>query len=60
MDEKEDYKENNKYDRIYEKAKKYTNCKKRINNINQYLKDNIENENISKILAKMEEIMYEN
>ena len=59
VDEKEDYKENNKYDRMYEKANKYVNCKKRINNINQYLEENIEKENISKILAKMEEIMYE-
>ena len=59
VDEKEDYKENNKYDKIYEKAKKHVNCKKRINNINQYLEENIEKENISKILSKMEEIMYE-
>ena len=58
-DEKEYYKENNKYDKIYEKAKKHVNCKKRINNINQYLEENIEKENISKILSKMEEIMYE-
>ena len=60
VDEKEDYKENNKYDKVYEKANKYVNCKKRINNINYYLEENIEKENISKILSKMEEIMYEN
>ena len=60
VDEKEDYKENNKYDKIYEKAKKYVNCKKRINNISQYLKDNLESENISKILAKVEDVIYEN
>ena len=60
VDEKEDYKENNKYDKVYEKARKYVNCKKRINSISQYLKDNIENENISKILAKVEAVIYEN
>ena len=59
VDEKEDYKENNKYDRIYEKAKKYVNCRKRIDNINQCLQENIEKDNITKILARMEEIIYE-
>lgn len=59
VDEKEDYKENNKYGKIYEKAKKYVNCKKRIDNINQYLEENIDKDNITKILAKMEELIYE-
>ena len=59
VDEKEDYKKNNKYNQIYEKAKRYVNCKKRIDNINQYLEENIENDNITKVLAKMEEIIYE-
>lgn len=59
VDEKEDYKVNNKYDCIYEKANKYVNCKKRINNIIQFLEENIEKENITKKLARMEEIIYE-
>lgn len=59
VDEKEEYKENNKYVRIYEKAKKYVNCKKRIDNINQYLNEIIDKDNITKILSKMEEVMYE-
>ena len=59
VDEKEDYKNNNKYDSIYEKAHKYVNCRKRIDNINQFLEENIEKDNITKILARMEEIVYE-
>lgn len=59
VDEKEDYKENNKYAKVYEKANKYVNCKKRIESINQYLEENIEKDDITKTLAKMEEIMYE-
>ena len=46
VDEKEDYNNNNKYEAIYEKAHKYVNCRKRIDNIN-------------KIIARMEEIVYE-
>ena len=60
VDEKEDYKENNKYTKIYEKANKFVNCRRRIENINQFLTENIEKENITKILARMEEIIYEN
>ena len=59
VDEQEDYKEKNQYEKIYEKARKYVNCKKRITNINTYLEESIGKENISKILSKMEKIMYE-
>ena len=59
VDEKEDYKENNKYDGLYEKAKKYVNCRKRIDNINHYLEENIEDKNITKKIARMEQIIYE-
>ena len=59
VDEKEDYKEDNRYSRIFERANKYVNRKKRINNISQYLEENIEKENLTKILTRMEEIMYE-
>lgn len=59
VDEKEDYDKNNKYDKIYDKAKKYVNCKRRADNISQFLTENLEKEDITKILARMEEIMYE-
>lgn len=59
IDSKEDYKNLNKYDKFYEKAKKEINLKIRIENIMQYLYDNIEKEEFTKILGKMEEIMYE-
>ncbi len=39
VDEKEDYKENNKYGRFYEKAHKYVSCKNRLDNINKYVED---------------------
>ena len=59
VDEKEDYKNLNRYAEFYEKANKYVNCKKRIDIINEYLMDNIETKNITKMLSGMEEIMYE-
>lgn len=59
VDEKEDYKNLNRYVEFYEKANKYVNCKKRIDIINEYLVDNIETKNITKMLSGMEEIMYE-
>ncbi len=59
VDEKEDYKNLNRYAEFYEKANKYVNCKKRIDIINEYLMDNIETKNITKMLSEMEEIMYE-
>ena len=59
VDEQEDYKENNKYCNIYEKAKKYVNCKKRIDNIYQYLEENMETDNITKTIAKIEDVIYE-
>ena len=55
----EDYKNLNRYAEFYEKANKYVNCKKRIDIINEYLMDNIETKNITKMLSEMEEIMYE-
>ena len=59
VDEKEDYKNLNRYVEFYEKSNKYVNCKKRIDIINEYLMDNIETKNITKMLSGMEEIMYE-
>lgn len=59
VDEKEDYKNLNRYTEFYEKANKYVNCKKRIDIISEFLMENIETKNITKVLSEMEEIMYE-
>lgn len=59
VDYKEDYKSLNQYDFFYKKANRYVNYKKRIDNINEYLNLNIENEEISKILYSMEDVIYE-
>lgn len=59
VDEKEDYKNLNRYTEFYEKANKYVNCKKRIDTIAEFLMENIETKNITKVLSEMEEIMYE-
>ena len=56
---KENYKNLNKYTEFYEKANKYVNCKKRIDTITEFLMENIETKNITKMLSEMEEIMYE-
>ncbi len=59
VDQKENYKNLNKYTEFYEKANKYVNCKKRIDTITEFLMENIETKNITKMLSEMEEIMYE-
>ena len=56
---KEDFKNSNQYDILYKKANRYVNYKKRIDNINEFLNSNIENTEISKIIASMEDIIYE-
>ena len=59
VDEKYDNKNLNNYAKIFKKAKKTIGIKKRIENINEYLYSNINNENINKILNKMEKIINE-
>lgn len=59
VDYKEDFKNSNQYDILYKKANRYVNYKKRIDNINEFLNSNIENTEISKIIASMEDIIYE-
>lgn len=59
VDEKEYYKNLNRYTEFYEKTNKYVNCKKRIDIISEFLMENIETKNITKVLSEMEEIMYE-
>lgn len=48
------FKEFNQYNRCFEKAKEYINCRIRIEKINNFLLDNIEKEDIKKILGRIE------
>ncbi len=57
--EQEDYKSSNKYNEIYSKANKYINKKNRINEIYNYLMENINDESIREKIIKVEEIIYE-
>lgn len=59
VDDKVEYKNLNKYDKFYEKAKNYINHKKRIDNINTFLMESIEQEYLTKMLGRMEDIIYE-
>lgn len=59
VDYEEKYKKLNQYEKIFDKAKKNINCKKRINTITEFLNENLEKENFTKILSRMEEVMYE-
>ena len=59
VQEKSDNKNLNSYDKFFEKAKKYINLKKRINNISNYLLQNINNPDITEKLKKMETIINE-
>lgn len=55
----EDSKSNNKYNEIYNKANKYINKKNRINEIYNYLMENITDDDIKEKIMKVEEILYE-
>lgn len=57
--EEENYKNENNYMQIYNKAHKYINRKNRIIEIYNYLIDNINNENIREKINEVEEILYE-
>ena len=59
VDYKEDFKNSNQYDILFKYANRYVIYKKRIDNINEFLNSNIENTEISKIIASMEDIIYE-
>ena len=59
VDSKQDYKKQNNYEKIFEKANKNINRHKRIERISNYLVENIESDNFIKIIGKMEEVMYE-
>lgn len=59
VDNKEDYKNLNNYDKYFEKAHKYINCKRRIDGIIEYLNNNLEEKNFTSTLGKIEEMLYE-
>ncbi len=59
VDNKQDYKKQNNYEKIYEEANKYINRNKRIDRLMYFLKENIDSEDFIKIVGKMEEVMYE-
>lgn len=53
------YKEKNKYTEIYEKAYKYVSIKRRIDNIYNYLIENINSPTIKTKVQKLEEALFE-
>ena len=59
VDYEEKYKHLNQYEKIFDKAKKNINRKKRINAITEFLNENLEKECFTKILSRMEKVMYE-
>lgn len=58
-EESMNFKKENCYNDVYEKARKYTNINNRINQIYEYLLKNIENNEIKTKLQQMEDIIYE-
>lgn len=54
-----DYGNLNTYQELYEKAKVYVNYKRRIEDIQNYLLENIQDKNFKEILSKMEEVINE-
>ena len=59
VDTKEDYKNLNNYEKYYEKAHKYINHSKKIKKISNFLEENIEKEDFSELIKRMEDIINE-
>lgn len=59
VDQKTNYKKANTYNQKYEKARVYVNLNNRINNIQGFLKENINEKDFKEILLKMEKIIDE-
>ena len=59
VDEKVDYKDLNKYKEVFDLAKKKINMIKRVKRINEYLLENLEENDFLIILKKMEDVIYE-
>ena len=59
VQDEQNFKSNNRYNDIYNKAHKYINIKNRINEIYNYLEENINEDNIKNKINRIEEILYE-
>lgn len=59
VDERLDNKNLNNYTKYFEKAKKYISYKTRIDNINNFLLENIDKEDFKDIIRKMEDVINE-
>ncbi len=59
VEQKTEYKDLNNYDKYFEKAHKFVNRKRRIDNITEFLNNNIEDNILSNTLSKIEGILYE-
>ena len=57
VDGKMDFGNLNRYQATYEKSNKYVNHKKRIEGINNFLLENLENKEFSSILNKVEDVI---
>jgi len=58
-EESMNFKKENKYDELFEKARKYIYLSNRINKIYDYLKENVDNNEIKRKIQQVEEIIYE-
>lgn len=59
VDSKENYKNLNNYEKYYKKAHEYIKYNKRIENISDFLKGNIEKEDFSRLLKRLEDVINE-
>ena len=59
VEEKLNYRNLNRYEKFAEKAKVYINAKRRIEDINNYLMNNIYEKDINKTIIKIEKVMKE-
>lgn len=59
VDEISDNKNLNNYIKYFEKAKKYVNDKARIDNINNFMLENIDKEDFKDLIRKMEDVINE-
>lgn len=57
--QKEEYKKENTYDTVYPLALMEINVKNRINELNEYLINNIHNKEVVEKIKKLEELLYE-
>lgn len=53
------FKNLNTYDKVYEKSRSFVNYRTRIENINNYLLENVDKKDFRKILGRVEEVINE-